>query len=88
VAIDARGQDSQDLRAQEPRRIAGHPRGVADLCVPHQEGQLRRLHEAMDMVEALAFGHPQAVEQRQDHQGGEPLRRGRKIEQFGVADLD
>ena len=47
--------------------------------VAHAERALGRLDQTMDVLEALRLRDAQALEQREDHERGESLRRRRRI---------
>ena len=53
--------------------------GIGDDAVAHAEGALGRFDQAVDVLETLRLRDAQAIEQRQDHQRGQPLRRRRRI---------
>ena len=59
-------------RMREPLR-------VGDVPVAYAERALGRLDQAMHVFEGFRLGDPQALEQRQNHEGSKSLRRRRRI---------
>ena len=72
---------SASRKAGERKRceIAGDLVGIGDDAVAHPEGALGGFHDAVDVLEAFGLLDAQAVEQRQDDERGQPLRRRRRV---------
>ena len=61
---------------------------IGDGAVAHAKGALGGFDQAVDVLEALGLADAQAIEQRQDHQRGQPLRRRRRIVKRAGLDRD
>ena len=64
---------------RKAREIVGDAVGIGDDAVAHAEGALGRFDDAMDVLEAFGLLHAQPVEQREDDERGQPLRRRRRV---------
>ena len=80
LGVNAGGQPVQHVIVQIGLRILDHRSGITDDPVADNKGLFGGFHHAVDMGEALGLAHLQAVEQSQNHQGRQALRRRREVE--------
>ena len=79
AAVDLRGlgfEEGAIEKALGRRRQAG---GIGDDAVAHAKRPLGRLDQPVDVLEAFRLRDAKALEQRQDDERGEPLRRRRRV---------
>ena len=85
AAIDLLHLDIEEFGLEKRCQRLRQPVGIGDDAVADAERPLGRLHEAMDVVEALGLADTQPREQCQDNERGQPLgRRRRIIERAGI----
>ncbi len=68
--------------------VAVDPVGIGDETIAHAEGALGRFDQAVDVLETLGLRDAQAIEQREDHQRRQALRRRRRIVERAGCDRD
>ena len=49
-------------------RVRTHPRGIAYLSIPDDEGLFSCFDQSVDVTDLIILGDLQSVEERQDHQ--------------------
>ena len=77
--IDPGGPGIEIGGFQEIRRVDIHRRRVLDMGIADDKGLLDGLDQPVNMGETLGVFHAQPVEQTEDHQRGQPLRRWRHV---------
>jgi len=87
-SIDLRGLDVEKRPVQKAGERLVHSLWVGDETIAHAKRALRRFDKAVDEIEVFRVRDPEPVEQRKDHERGQPLRRRRRIVERACADRD
>jgi hypothetical protein len=81
-AVDACSELVENRGAKKILGALRHRRRIADNAIAHDERLLGRFDQAVHVVKAFGLRNAQPLEQRQDHQRRQALRRRREIEQL------
>ena len=87
-SIDLLSLDVEKFRCQKMGEIAVDLIRIGDKTVAHAEGALGGFDEAVNVIEAFGLADTQAIEQRQNHERCQALRRRRRVVERAGSDLD